>query len=252
MRLSTSLKSYICIQTALLCSGFTIPSSKSTTAFSSCSSKLYSTTAADETAKIIITGNNIEVTPALSDYVETKLEKTLEKFKSDNIKEVDVHMVVNKNPKVKNGHMCEVVTLLKGTTMHIAEETSDMYASIDLVSDRLARQLSRFKERKVKRHHSKLSIGENMANAIEAADEQEIEEDVDTDEYDDYPAPGAKPEITKVKSFDLIKPISLEEAIFALDYVDHDFYVYRDQDTNEVSVVYKRNAGGLGLIQPSQ
>ena len=53
-------------------------------------------------------------------------------------------------------------------------------------------------------------------------------------------------------SFDLSKPISIKEAIFALDYIDHDFYVFRDEESNEVSVVYKRNAGGVGLIQPEQ
>lgn len=51
-------------------------------------------------------------------------------------------------------------------------------------------------------------------------------------------------------SFDLGTPISLEEAIFSLDYIDHDFYVFRDIDTKEINVVYKRNAGGVGLIQP--
>lgn len=51
-------------------------------------------------------------------------------------------------------------------------------------------------------------------------------------------------------SYDLSTPISLEEAVFALGYVDHDFYVYRDAENNEISVVYKRNAGGYGLIQP--
>lgn len=53
-------------------------------------------------------------------------------------------------------------------------------------------------------------------------------------------------------SFDLSKPISVKEAIFALDYIDHDFYVFRDEESNDVSVVYKRNAGGVGLIQPEQ
>ena len=51
-------------------------------------------------------------------------------------------------------------------------------------------------------------------------------------------------------SFDLSKPITVNEAIFALDYIDHDFYVFRDSETNEINVVYKRNSGGVGLIQP--
>ena len=53
-------------------------------------------------------------------------------------------------------------------------------------------------------------------------------------------------------SFDLSKPISIKEAIFALDYIDHDFYVFRDEESNDVNVVYKRNAGGVGLIQPEK
>ena len=51
-------------------------------------------------------------------------------------------------------------------------------------------------------------------------------------------------------SYDLSTPISMEEAIFALGYVDHDFYVFREEKSNEINVVYKRNAGGYGLIGP--
>jgi len=58
--------------------------------------------------------------------------------------------------------------------------------------------------------------------------------------------------VSSFSSFDLSKPISVEEAIFALDYIDHDFYVFRDGANDEISVVYKRNAGGVGLIQPQQ
>lgn len=53
-------------------------------------------------------------------------------------------------------------------------------------------------------------------------------------------------------SYDLSKKISVQEAVFALDYVDHDFYVFRNEEDGEINVVYKRNAGGVGLIQPSQ
>jgi len=53
-------------------------------------------------------------------------------------------------------------------------------------------------------------------------------------------------------SFDLSSTMTVNEAIFALDYIDHDFYVFRDAETKDISVVYKRNAGGVGLIQPQQ
>jgi len=76
-----------------------------------------------------------------------------------------------------------------------------------------------------------------------------IEVDDDSDDSDEYIDPD-QAVVTKVKNFDLSSSISVTEAIFALDYIDHDFYVFRDEETNDVSVVYKRNAGGVGLIQP--
>jgi len=84
-------------------------------------------------------------------------------------------------------------------------------------------------------------------DAIEDADLEPFATPSDADsDVDPY-----APEITKIKSFNLGTAITLQEAIFALDYIDHDFYVFRDAETNEVNVVYKRNAGGIGLIQPS-
>lgn len=85
----------------------------------------------------------------------------------------------------------------------------------------------------------------DLAEALDASIE---DVDVESGEFED----PEKPEVTKIRSFDLSKPISMDEAIFALDYVDHDFYVYRDEATDDVNVVYKRNLGGIGLIQPDQ
>jgi len=211
--------------------------------------KLYSTTESTTDPKIIITGNNIEVTEALSEYVTRKLDSPLSKVTSNGyVREVDVHMSVNKNPKVESGHKCEVVAILKGTTIRTSEESPDMYSSIDLVADRLSRKLKQYKERKVQGYHGGPAIGENMADVINKMDENETDEPSTTEEFLDPEAP----KVTKIKSFDLSTPISIQEAIFALDYIDHDFYVFRDDETKDISVVYKRNAGGVGLIQPQQ
>lgn len=204
--------------------------------------------AATEKVPIVVTGNNIEVTPALMDYVNAKLERTLGKLSSQGwIRECDVHLTVNKNPKVKNSHKAEVVTSLKGTTIRAAEESPDMYASIDFVTDRLARKLIKYKERKLEGYHGGPHIGENIADVLNSI-EEDVEDEPEKEDYvDDY-----APEITKIKSFDLSKSISVKEAVFALDYIDHDFYVFRDEETDQISVVYKRNAGGIGLINPQQ
>lgn len=133
-----------------------------------------------------------------------------------------------------------------------------MYASIDAVSDRLSRTLRKFKERRAAGWHGGIKQGSAAAMGdddddilTDALNSIEAVEGDDNDAMVMFEDPG-KPEVTKIRSFDLSKPISMEEAIFALDYVDHDFYVYTDATSGEVNVVYKRNAGGIGLIQPEQ
>ncbi|KAL3804254.1 hypothetical protein ACHAWO_009855 [Cyclotella atomus] len=194
---------------------------------------------------IVITGDNIDLTPALSDYVNQKIERTLGKLPTA-VSHCDVYLTVNKNPKVENGHTAEVVTTLKGTTFRVAEDSPDMYASIDLVASRLARKLRKYKERRLDGYHGGPNMGENLADVLNS-----IEVDDSVPDEEQYIDPE-QTVVTKVKSFDLSKAIPIKEAIFALDYIDHDFYVFRDEETNEISVVYKRNAGGVGLIQPEQ
>jgi len=144
---------------------------------------------------------------------------------------------------------------ITGTTVHAKLETPNMYASIDGVVDRLSRKLMRYKERRLAGwHEGDKSVEEDTAEVISALEQLELLEEEETEakskevEYQDPEAPV----VTKIRSFDLKNSITMEEAIFALDYVDHDFYVYRDNKSGEVNVVYKRNAGGIGLIEPDQ
>jgi len=95
--------------------------------------------------------------------------------------------------------------------------------------------------------HGGAKMGEDLAAALDALDELEAEEGVDENEGFEDPE---KPTVMKVNSFQLDKPISLDEAVFALDYVDHDFYVFRNEANDKVSVVYKRHTGGVGLVEP--
>ena len=90
-------------------------------------------------------------------------------------------------------------------------------------------------------------MGDDMVQALDGA-MQDLDQEEETNAEED----PFSPHVTRIRSFDLNRAISLDEAIFALDYVDHDFYVFRDEETDKISVVYKRNAGGVGLIQPEQ
>lgn len=148
--------------------------------------------------------------------------------------------------QVKNGHRVEVVTNLKGTTIICQNESPDMYTSIDAAAHALNRKLIKYKERRTAGWHGgSQSMSDDLMTALEALDEPPAEEG-----EDDGFADPEKPKITKVNSFDLEKPISVEEAVFALDYVDHDFYVFKNEATDKLTVVYKRNVGGIGLIEP--
>lgn len=222
-----------------------VPQFSTTLSASSSSSNLHMSSPVK--VPITISGDNIDLTPALSDYVNQKVDRTLGKLSSVSaVSHCDVYLTVNKNPKVEAGHTAEVVTTLKGTTFRVAESSPDMYASIDLVSNRLARKLRKYKERRLNGYHGGPNMGENLADVLNSID---VDDDEPEDEEFIDPEQAV---VTKVKSFDLSNPISVKEAIFALDYIDHDFYVFRDEESNEVSVVYKRNAGGVGLIQPEQ
>lgn len=198
-----------------------------------------------ENVSYVISGNNIDITASLDDYVTKKLDKIVGKLSSSAIQECDVHLSVNKNPKVKEGHTAEVVAYLTGTVIRCAETTPDMYASIDNVTDRLAAKLRKYKERRLDGFHGGPNMGENLAAVLDSLPDVD-DAAIDEEEFVDPEAPV----LTKVKSYDLTNPISIEEAIFALGYVDHPFFVFREKESNEINVVYKRNAGGYGLIGP--
>ena len=149
--------------------------------------------------------------------------------------------------QVKHNHKAEVVAYVKGTVIRCAEETADMYASIDAVTDRLSQKLRKYKERRLEGYHGGPNMGENLAQVLD-----KLSSEADAAESDDDYVDPEAPVITKIKSYDLSTPISVEEAVFALGYVDHDFYVFREKESNEINVLYKRNAGGYGLISPSQ
>ena len=89
-------------------------------------------------------------------------------------------------------------------------------------------------------------MSQDLADALNAVEDEGTDVAATSDDFVDPEAPV----VTKVKSYDLSKSISVQEAVFSLDYVDHDFYVFRNDDDGEINVVYKRGAGGVGLIQP--
>ena len=191
--------------------------------------------------KILIHGKNLELTGALKEYTQAKIEKAAHHYK-DIVKEADIHLSIEKNPRVSS-QTAEVTIFANGTVIRAEEKTENLYSSIDLVANKLCRKLRKYKERNNKtihNHHFKnkdyLPI-ESMESRF--LDKALLKEGMEAS----LPEPSIKN-----KYFEM-NPISSEEARKQLDLIDHDFYVFRNKKNNELQVIYKRNHGGYGLIQ---
>lgn len=186
---------------------------------------------------LTITGNNIELTESLREYVKEKVGGVISKFGSSLVSSCDTHLSVIKNPSVSQSDTCEVVVISKGLVIRAAERTESMYTSIDLVAGKLSRKLRKLKERK---QGSKASL---LAPPLPDL--------IDDDLIEPEPVEASAAKIVRRKQFQM-PPQSLEDAIVCLEYIEHPFYVFKSSETGEINVLYKRNSGGLGLIEPEK
>jgi len=243
----------------LLVSAFTVPLKQQLPNPVTKSASFMTTNDADETAaKLVITGNNIDLTTALQDYAQKRIGGLLDKLGNGIVNECDVHLSVCKNPKVKEGHRVDCTTSLKGLTIHCKEESSDMYTSIDSAAKALSSKLQKYRARRKQGWHAGNKMGDDLMDALDDLEMDEVDDEVaavvSRQEHDKAMSKGDfidpnEPNIMKVNSYDLEHAIPIKEAVFALDYVDHDFFVFKNEETGNPSIVYKRNAGGIGLIE---
>ncbi|UJF33189.1 ribosome hibernation-promoting factor, HPF/YfiA family [Paenibacillus hexagrammi] len=178
-----------------------------------------------------IRGEHLEVTEALRDYVEKKLRRLERYFEAPLTSDVYVTLSV-----LKGYQAVEVTIPLAGVLLRAEERNNDMYASIDLVVDKLERQIRKHKtkaNRKIRQEGGKRDLFK-----IETAPTTYVDEE---DEF----------ELVRNKRFAL-KPMDVEEAILQMNMVGHSFFVFSNMDTAKVNVVYKRNDGKYGLIEPAQ
>jgi putative sigma-54 modulation protein len=176
--------------------------------------------------KIIFKGKHIEVTDAMRNYIEKRLNKIERHF--DHILEVIVTLSVEKNRQIVEATLQASRALIRAE-----EETDDMYASIDRVADKLERQIQKYKEKYFRKPHAGTKKKGLTNKGVDA-------EDSESDKI-------AK--IVKTKRF-AIKPMSVEEAAMQMDLLGHNFFVFANDNTNKVNVLYKRKDGNFGLIEP--
>lgn len=175
--------------------------------------------------KINITGKNIELTDGLKTAVNDKLSK-LDKYFTDDTT-VNVTLSVEKDRQ-----KIEVTIPIKGQIIRSEQVSNDMYVSIDLVEEVIERQLRKYRTKLVSKQNE----------PKEFFQEDFIEEDADDEE-------DSQIKIKRTKHFG-IKPMYPEDACVQMELLGHDFFVFRNAETDEVNVVYKRRGNTYGLIEP--
>jgi putative sigma-54 modulation protein len=181
--------------------------------------------------KYSVRGENIEVTGAIRDYVEKRLDKLNKYFPSANDSTAHVNLKVYSDKTAK----VEVTIPLPYLTLRAEETSPDLYASVDLVTDKLERQIRKFKT-KINRKSREKGFKDDLAVApAEPADQN-------TD---------VKLDVVRTKRVSL-KPMDSEEAILQMDMLGHNFFIFEDAETNGISIVYKRRDGRYGLIETAE
>ncbi len=175
--------------------------------------------------EIYVRGDKIKVTKSIQDYAQEKLGR-IEKYLGDS-ENVRATVMVN----VKGRHQKVEVTIPLKTIILRAEETrDDLYAAIDVVVDKLERQIRKNKTKLQSKKMKEIFSKDFMLESIEKVEEENEDK------------------IVKRKKVE-VKPMSEEEAILQMELLEHQFFIFKDAETNNVAVVYKRNEGNYGIIE---
>jgi putative sigma-54 modulation protein len=175
--------------------------------------------------KIEYTGRHIEVTPALKSHVENHFNRIAHLFNGDNTK---ANIIIEVG---KAGHRSEVILKWKDHVLTADSVVGDMYKSLTKTVDKIEKQALKLRKKVIDKHH-KATKASTVA--------------VDKDEV--LPMPES-PEVIETKQYS-IKPLTIEEAVLRLKADENRFLVYRDSETERISVIYNRKDGNYGLITP--
>lgn len=182
--------------------------------------------------KIIIKGNNIKLSDSLKDYIDEKIGRLTRYY--DKLQSAEVELLKQDNKAAEQSQRVEVTLSANGTIFRCEEASISMYASIDIVSEKLERQLKRYKQKQVGRGRGKAIHKEPFQQTVPITEETE---------------PDRDPEIVKVKRFP-VKPMNPVEASLQMEMLNHTFFVFLNDESEKVSVIYRRTDGDYGLIEP--
>ncbi len=185
--------------------------------------------------EVSVKGRNISVTEALERYAWEKVER-IRRFFDDERSDcrAEVELTHERNRSIPEPEVAEATLFINATVLKAREASADMYASIDMMSDKLERQVKKYRGRQLDRWHGQIKNG-GPETTIPL---EEAEAEIET-------------RIVRTKQFQM-KPMSAGEAALQMDLLDHAFYVFTSADTGDVNVVYRRRDGDYGLIEPAR
>lgn len=186
--------------------------------------------------KTSITGRHMEMTDALKAYIQSGLDKLTAHF--DKVIDADVVLDVE-----KRRHIAEINLHANGVRIHGKEASQDMYASVDAVLAKLEKQIRKYKDR-INRHQPRTSReGRDYGHAIIS---------LESGAFDEGGNNGHDPGTHEVVQHEKLPmhPMTVDEAVMQLDLVDDPFVVFANAETSQVNVLYKRDDGKYGLIEP--
>ncbi len=179
------------------------------------------------TMAVKVRGKNIEVTQALKDYVEKRVQTITKQFKT--VGEITAVMRVE-----KGNHTVEITVPASGIVLRAQETSDNMYASIDQCVEKIERQIHKYKPRLMKRKYSNFK---DAAPAPLPEDSEEVPEE--TGEFT----------VARTKNY-AMRPMGVQEAIMQMNMLNHDFFVFFNAETEKIAIVYRRKSGDYGLINP--
>jgi putative sigma-54 modulation protein len=178
--------------------------------------------------RLEVKGRNVEVNDSIRGYAEEKLDRIERQLPEAT--QIEVELTLETNPSISANHIAEATVWTKGSTLRARESSSSFETSIDQLSDKLVRQVKRYREKRSRRETGRRANGN-----------QPDEPSFSGEQLDRM--------IVKSKQFDL-QPLTPAEAAVELELIGHDFFVFTNADTGLTNVVYRRRAGAYGLIEP--
>lgn len=187
-----------------------------------------------------IKADNVEVTPAVREYIEKKVDKIERYFPEGTNATAMINLKALNHSQTK----VEITIPMKNLVLRAEERHDELYAAVDLIIGKLERQIRKYKTKINRKFRDREGMGVAFASAEQVTQNSNGAENAYTDEDDEDLT------IVRTKQFEL-KPMDEEEAVLQMNMLGHNFFVFTDAESNETNIVYKRKDGTYGLIETS-